>query len=181
MMKKSLSTLPAVFFTFALLFGMVLPVAAKNESVSTAARPFGGLDGEAFASEGGNWALVMSTVSPLASGGVLLTFDVTSGAPSVINTLAYASSGGAYPLNCGFNSNRGILVCRINSGIQKCAGHTAYFELGGQPFTITIPEKQCITTVIASPATIDDIAEFLISDLDLIAWTSGNECRRSIG
>lgn len=68
-----------------------------------------------------------------------MTFDVQGNPPTSLSTLAYGGWNGAYPMYCGFNSTRGILVCNIESGIRK--HDSAYFELWGQPFTISVPEQ----------------------------------------
>lgn len=138
-MKKLLPTTLTLLFTLILMFVTVSPVgAATLESTqSNIDPPADSREIENLVGDEVGWTLVMSTVSFTASGGARLTFDVTGTPPSTINTLAYAGWNGAYPLNCGFNSNRGVLVCRIDSGIKK--HKTAYFVLGGQSFTISTP------------------------------------------
>jgi hypothetical protein len=93
----------------------------------------------------------LSTVS-FSGSGVELTFDVQGNPPTSLSTLAYGGWNGAYPMYCGFNSTRGILVCNIESGIRK--HDSAYFELWGQPFTISVPDSVPDKPTIVEPPTL---------------------------
>ncbi|MCP4142412.1 MAG: hypothetical protein GY755_19415 [Chloroflexi bacterium] len=129
-MKKPLYTTLTLLFTVSLVIITVSPVGAAS------------YDPTPIAPDEVGWTLTMSTVSFTGNGGAKLTFDVSGTPPSSINTLAYAGWNGAYPLNCVFNSTRGVLVCRIAGGIKKHGGGTAYFVLGEQAFTISIPDRE---------------------------------------
>ena len=137
-MKKFASRIAVLLIALGLSLATISPAAAIEDVF----RPFEGVDEETIESVEVGWTLEMSTVTFLKSGGVSLTFDVIGNPPPKISTFAYAGWNGAYPMYCGFNSNRGILVCKIESGINKHAGTGAYFELWGQPFTIYVPEKE---------------------------------------
>jgi hypothetical protein len=113
-MNKSFSLVFSLLIAFALFFSTVLPVSAAG--------------------------LTLSTVSASRSGKVKLTFEVDGAPPASSNTFVH-TGWASYPLNCHFNENQGILVCFIYGNITKHAGNSAWFTLGGQDFSITIPEK----------------------------------------
>ncbi len=113
-MNKSLSRVFTLLIAFSLFFSAVLPVSAAG--------------------------LTLSTVSASRSGKVKLTFEVDGAPPASSNTFVH-TGWASYSLNCRFNENQGILVCFIYGNITKHAGNSAWFTLGGQDFSITIPQK----------------------------------------
>ena len=113
-MKKNLFSGAILLIAFALLFGAIIPASAAG--------------------------LTLSTVAATKSGKVKLTFEVDGAPPASTSTFVY-SGYATYPMHCRFNENQGILVCVIFGNITKYAGNSAWFTLGGQDFSITIPEK----------------------------------------
>ena len=125
------------------------------------------------AAEGG-WTLTMATVAN-GSGGVIVTFDVEGTPPPSVSTMAYVGWSGAYPMYCNYSSNHDLLICKIQGGIRRNAGKSAYFELWGQPFTISIPQKpedRCVSVTFEIPE--NGFAKFsTYGDIQLI---KSNQC-----
>lgn len=82
--------------------------------------------------------LTLVDVTFKGSRGLILTFDVGSDYTGATGGAARVGWK-TYPMYCGL-AGSGKLICYIGAGIFKHAGKTAVVSIGGQSFSVGIPE-----------------------------------------